>query len=130
MIVHVQTHSLHVHTRPYYALGWCIRKNDRINELNAEKVLVRSLVMLAELSTLIKEIQAVLNDRPLTVINRDVYELQPLTPNHLIVGFNITSLPHPSLDSDDYDPNFGDHHAASRAQHYRTTLYRHFIRTS
>ena len=76
-----------------------------------KKVLGRSLVMLAELSTLIKEIQAVLNDRPLTAINPDVHELQPLTPNHLIFGFNITSLPHPSLDSDDYDPNFGDHHA-------------------
>ena len=92
-----------------------------------KKVLGRSLVLLAELSTLIKEIQAVLNDRPLTVINPDVNELQPLTPNHLIFGFNITSLPHPSLDSDDYDPNFGDRHAISRAQHYRTTLYRHFV---
>ena len=92
-----------------------------------KKVLGRSLVTLAELCTLIKEIQAVLNDRPHTVINPDVHELQPLTPNHLLFGFNITSLPHPSLDSEDYDPNFGDTNAISRAQHYRTTLYRHFL---
>ena len=91
-----------------------------------KKVLGRSLVTLAELCTLIKEIQAVLNDRPLTVINPDVHELQPLTHNHLF-GFNITSLPHPSLDSEDYDPNFGDTNEISRAQHYRTTLYRHFL---
>ena len=92
-----------------------------------KKVLSRSLVMLTELSTLVKEIQAVLNDRPLTAINPDVHELQPLTPNHLFFGFNITPLPHPSLDSDEYNPNFGDSHAISRAQHHYTTLYRHFL---
>ena len=92
-----------------------------------KKVLGRSLVMLVELSTLVKETQAVLNDRPLTVINPDVHELQPLTPNHLLFGFNITPLPHPSLDSEEYDLDFGDAHAISRAQHHRTTLYRHFL---
>ena len=92
-----------------------------------KKVLGRSLVMLTELSTLVKEIQAVLNDPPLTVMHPHVHELQPLTPNHLLFGFNVTPLPHPSLDSDEYDPNFGDSHAISRAQHHRTTLYRHFL---
>ena len=90
-------------------------------------VLGRSLVILTELSTLVKEIQAVLNVRPLTVLNSDIHELQPLTPNHLLLGFNVTPLPHPSLDSDEYEPNFGDSHAISRAQHHRTTLYRHFL---
>ena len=92
-----------------------------------KKVLGRSLVMLTELSTLVKEIQAVLNDPPLTVMHPHVHELQPLTLNHLLFGFNVTPLPHPSLDSDEYDPNFGDSHAISRAQHHRTTLYRHFL---
>ena len=91
------------------------------------KVLGRSLVMLVELNTLVTEIQAVLNDRPLTVINPDVHVLQPLTPNHLLFGFNNMPLPHPSLDSQEYDPDFGDAHAISRAQHHRTTLYRHFL---
>ena len=91
------------------------------------KVLCHSLVMLVELNTLVKETQAVLNDLPLTVINPDVHELQPLTPNHLLFGFNITPLPHQSLDSEEYDPDFGDAHAISRAQHHRTTLYRHFL---
>ena len=71
-----------------------------------KEVLGRSLVLLAELSTLVKEIQAVLNDRPLTVINTDIHELQPLTLNHLLFGFNVKPLPHPSLDSDEYDPNY------------------------
>ena len=92
-----------------------------------KKVLGRSLVILAELSTLVKDIQAVLNDRPLTVVNPDIHDLQPLTPNHLLFSFNVTPLPHPSLDSDEYDPNFADSHAISRAQHRRTTLYSHFL---
>ena len=91
-----------------------------------KKVLGRSLVLLTELSTLVKEIQAVLNDHLLTVVNPDIHELQPLTPNHLLFGLNVTPLPHPSLDSDEYDPNFGDSHAISRA-HHCTMLYRHFM---
>ena len=92
-----------------------------------KKELGRSLVTFAELCTLVKEIQAVLNDRPLTAINSDIHDLQPLTPNHLLLGFNITSLPHPPLDLLAYDPSFGDKHNISRAQHTRTTLYNHFL---
>ena len=83
--------------------------------------------MLAELSTLVQEIQAVMNDHPLTVINPDVHELQLLTPNHLLSGFNITPLSHPSLNFEEYDPDFGDAHTISRIQHYRTMLYRHLL---
>ena len=92
-----------------------------------KKVLVHSLLMLVELYTILTEIQVVINDRPHTVINPDMNEFQPLTPNHLLFGFNITSLPHPSLNSNAYDPNYGDAHAISHAQHYRAILYRHFL---
>ena len=90
-----------------------------------KKVLGSSLVMLVELNTLVKEIQTVLNDRPPTVINPDVHELQPLTPNHLLFGFNITPLPHPSLHSEEYDPDFGDAHAISR--HFLQRFYSEYL---
>ena len=92
-----------------------------------KKVLGRSLITLAELYTLIKEIQAVLNDHPLTSLNSELDDLEPLTPSHLLFGFNVTSLPHPPLDSDAYDPTFGDSDKITRAQHQRTSLYNHFI---
>ena len=92
-----------------------------------KKVLGRSLITLAELYTLIKEIQAVLNDRPLTSLNSEIDDLEPLTPSHLLFGFNVTPLPHPPLDSVAYDPTFGDSDKVTRAQHQRTSLYNHFI---
>jgi len=97
-----------------------------LTKTSLKKVLGRSLVTLQELYTLIKEIQAILNDRPLTTLNSDINDLQPLTPSHLLFGFHITALPHPSLDTAEYDPTFGDAHAISRAHQRRTLLYTHF----
>ena len=87
-----------------------------------KKVLSRSLITLAEFYTLIKEIQAVLNDRLLTALKSEIDDLEPLTPNHLLFGFTVTSLPHPPLDSDVCDPTFGSSDNITRAQHQRTYL--------
>ena len=97
-----------------------------LTKTSLKKVLGRSLVTLQELHTLIKEIQAILNDRPLTTLKSDLNELQPLTSSHLLFGFHITALPHLSLDTAEYDPSFGDANAISRAQQHRTFLYNSF----
>ena len=97
-----------------------------LTKTSLKKILGRSLVTLQELHTLIKEIQAILNDRPLTTLNADLNDLQPLTPSHLLFGFHITALPHLSLDTAEYDPSFGDANAISRAQQRRTFLYNAF----
>ena len=81
----------------------------------------------SELSTLLKEIQAVLNDRPLTYINSDIHDLQPLTPSQLLFGYNTTPLPYPPYDvSEPSDPTFGDKNDILRAQTHRSALYHHF----
>ena len=90
-----------------------------------KKGLGRSLITLPELNTLIKEIQAILNDRPLTSINSDIHDLQPLTPNHLLFGFN--ALPHPSLDIVDFDSSLGDADMVSCTQQWHTLHYNHFL---
>ena len=92
-----------------------------------KKVLGRSFVTLSELYTLLKEIQAVLNDRPLTYVNADIQDLDPLTPSQLLFGHNVTPLPYPPYDTTELsDPTFGDKDDISRAQSRRSTLYHHF----
>ena len=60
---------------------------------NSHKENSRSaLVTLEELQTVIVEIEAVLNDRPITFVPSDINEAEPSTPSHLLYG-RITSLP-------------------------------------
>ena len=97
-----------------------------LTKASLKKALVRSLVTLWELHTLIKEIQAILNDCPLATLNSDINDLQPVAPSHLLLGFQITALPRLSLDTAEYDPTFGDSHTISRTEQRRTLLYTHF----
>ena len=41
---------------------------------------------LEALQTLVVEIEAVLNDRPLTYLSADIDDPEPLTPSHLLYG--------------------------------------------
>ncbi|XP_068749057.1 uncharacterized protein [Montipora capricornis] len=67
-------------------------------KMSTKKVLRRALISLPELQTLIKEVQAVVNDRPITLVYHDVNAPEPLTPSKLLYGFNITALLHPVVD--------------------------------
>ena len=97
-----------------------------LTKTSLKKVLGRSLATLQELCALIKEIQAILNDRPFTTLTSDINDLQPLKPGHLLIRFHITALPHLSLDTAGYNPTFGDAHAISCTQQHCTLLYTHF----
>jgi len=54
----------------------------------------------SRITTLIVEIEVVLNDRPLTNVSPDLDDPEPLTPSHLHCGRRITSLPHKIVDDD------------------------------
>ena len=69
------------------------------------KTLGRTFVTLPVLEAVIVEIEASLNDRPLTYISAEVDDIEPLTPAHLVYGRRITSLPHPHDDDPD-DPDY------------------------
>ena len=70
-----------------------------------KKTLDRSFVTLLILETIIVEVEATLNDRPLTYVSSDVTDVEPLTPAHLLYGRWVTSLPH-SYDEDPKDPDY------------------------
>ena len=72
-----------------------------------KKVLGRRHVSLLTLETVIVEIEAALNDRPLTFVSSEQGELELLTPAHLLHGRQITCLPHETADDDELiDPTF------------------------
>ena len=71
--------------------------------MSLKKVLGRSRVSLPVLQTLIVEIEAILNDRPLTHVSPDPADEGPLTPAHLLHGHQIISLPHERVEEQDLD---------------------------
>uniref|UniRef100_A0ABM0MF94 3-oxoacyl-[acyl-carrier-protein] reductase n=1 Tax=Saccoglossus kowalevskii TaxID=10224 RepID=A0ABM0MF94_SACKO len=87
-----------------------------------KKVLQRSFVTCDELSTIVAEIEAVLNNRPITYVSGNADDLIALTPSHLINGRPITMLPSQPVDPDELqDPTFGDN---------QTEIQRRYLRLS
>ena len=73
-----------------------------------KKSVGRASLTYDELSTLVVEIEAVLNSRPLTYVSMDDLE-EPLTPSHLLLGYRVLSLPDPLLHDDpDYNESAND----------------------
>ncbi|GFQ84748.1 integrase catalytic domain-containing protein [Trichonephila clavata] len=61
----------------------------------------KSAVMnIEELTTLVTQIEAVLNSHPLSPLSSDTHDFNPLTPGHFLTGNAILSFPEPSTASD------------------------------
>ncbi|XP_064475637.1 uncharacterized protein LOC135389531 [Ornithodoros turicata] len=58
------------------------------------KILGKSTLTYNELATVVTEVEAVLNSRPLTYVYKDPDDLSVLTPGHFLVGKRITALPY------------------------------------
>ena len=89
-----------------------------------KKVIGRAHLSLDELTTMLAEIEAVLNSRPLAYVSADDEE-EPITPSHLIVGRWILSLPDDldqEYDLDDLEFTLKDDQVARRVQHLNQVL--------
>ena len=87
----------------------------------------RRHVSLSILETVIVEIEAVLNDRPLTFVSSELEDLEPLTPSHLLHGRRITCLPHKAVEVDEIDdPSYRDASQIRRRAKTQAAILRDF----
>ncbi len=92
-----------------------------------KKVLGRAKIDVTTLQTLVTEVEAVLNDRPLTYVTSDLQDVEPLTPSHLVYGRRITSLPYPMTDNEEInDPDFLDESEAKKRFKNQALKLQHF----
>ena len=61
------------------------------------KTISQASLTYEELSTLMSEIEAVMNSRPLTPISNDANDLAVLTPGHFLIGDQMTSIADPDI---------------------------------
>jgi len=90
------------------------------------KVLGKAMICRDELCTLIKEVQAIVNNRPLTYVSSNLEELEILSPNHLIYGRQIGLIAHEQTDNMEFDANFGGKEHLERMAYLRSQLIENF----
>ena len=90
------------------------------------KILGRSFVTLSELQTIVVEVEAILNDRPLTYISSDIHDDAPLTPANLLYGRRITSLPYAENGEKLDDPDYGDDSELRRRNNLQAAILERF----
>ena len=79
------------------------------------------------LQTIVVEVEALLNDRPLTYVSHDPEDPEPLTPSHLLSGRRITSLPYESHTIDEImDPSYNEYSRLTKDARTQALLLQHF----
>ena len=72
-----------------------------------KKTLGRAFISREQLETIVVEVEAMLNDRPLTYASSDLADPEPLTPSYLLYGRRIQMVPHDLEDPANVDdPDF------------------------
>ena len=87
-----------------------------------KKVIGRACLNVIELSTILTEVEAVLNSRPLTYTYVNTKEEGPLTPAHFLCGHRLLSLPDQQNSNEDYG-NTTREELSRRAKYHETLIH-------
>ena len=110
---------------PWYGGFW--ERLIGLTKMCLKKVLGRAHITSLMLETLVVEIEALMNDRPLTYVSSDIQDAGPLTPAHLLYGRRITTLPYEQIEEDELeDPTFGEDSQIKRRAKLLALTLRHF----
>ena len=66
-------------------------------KFNIKRVCGDNFYTYEDFSTILAQIESILNSRPLSPLSSDPEDLTPLTPGHFIIGRSLTALPEPNL---------------------------------
>jgi len=94
-----------------------------------KNVLGRRHVALRTLETIVVEIEAVINNRPLTLISSEVDDPKPPTPSHLLHGKKITCLLYRMVEAGEVsDPSYGEVSHVCRQAKVQAAILKDFRR--
>ena len=77
-------------------LQWAVRDSHQEHQTSLSRIVGNVKLTFEELNTVLTQIKACLNSRPLTSLPSDDDILQVLTPGHFLIGRLLESLPNPS----------------------------------
>ena len=89
---------------PWYGGFW--ERLIGLTKSTLKKVIGKRMLSTNELRTIITDVEAALNDRPLTYVSTDRADDEPITPSHLLFGRRIIPFPVENLPDDINDPSF------------------------
>ena len=107
---------------PWFGAIW--ERAIGIIKAGLKKVLGRALVTVEELNTVLLEIEATVNDRPLTYVSSNMEEVQIITPSHLLRGRRLRTFPKEMITEEEIsDPTiFGNRSAVTHRYRFITKL--------
>lgn len=110
---------------PWYGGFW--ERLIGLTKTTLKKVLGRTFVSLTALQTITVEIEAILNNRPLTYVSADVNDPEPLCPAHLLYGRRIVSLLYALIEAEKIsDPDYSSSSTIRKAANHQAQILQHF----
>ena len=80
---------------PHFGGLW--EENIKIVKNHLSKVIGQSILTFEEFCTLLTQVEAIVNSRPISPLSNDPIDLNPLTPAHFLIGRNIMAAPDEQL---------------------------------